>query len=45
MTISKELFLAVLAMDSYHRGYDAGLAGGADGNSERRVRLSAPFTR
>jgi hypothetical protein len=25
MTISKELFLAVLAMDSYNRGYDAGI--------------------
>lgn len=27
MTISKDLFLAILSMDSYHRGYQAGIAG------------------
>lgn len=25
MSISRELFLSILAMDSYNRGYDAGL--------------------
>ena len=24
MTVSKELFLSILVMDSYNRGYDAG---------------------
>lgn len=28
MTISKELFLAILSMDSYNRGYGAGLSDG-----------------
>ncbi len=28
MTISKELFLSILAMDSYNRGYGAGIADG-----------------
>ncbi|MEX3012041.1 hypothetical protein [Hoeflea sp. TYP-13] len=28
MTISKELFLAILSMDSYNRGYNAGLGDG-----------------
>ena len=27
MTISKDLFLAVLSMDTYNRGYGAGLSG------------------
>jgi hypothetical protein len=27
MTLSNDLFLAILAMDSYNRGYDAGLSG------------------
>ena len=27
MTISPELFTAILSMDSYNRGYDAGIAG------------------
>ena len=27
MSISKDLFLAILAMDSYNRGYDAGVYG------------------
>ena len=25
MTVSKDLMLAILAMDSYNRGYDAGI--------------------
>ena len=28
MTISKDLFLSILAMDSYNQGYDAGVAHG-----------------
>jgi len=36
MTISKDLFLAILSMDAYNRGYGAGLTDGenvdADGN-------------
>ena len=28
MTISKELFLAILSMDSYNRGYGAGISNG-----------------
>jgi hypothetical protein len=31
MTISKDLMLAILAMDSYNRGYDAGLSNGTSG--------------
>jgi hypothetical protein len=31
MPISSELFLAILAMDSYNRGYNAGLGGPVDG--------------
>ena len=31
MTISKDLFLAILSMDSYNRGYGAGLGGALDG--------------
>lgn len=27
MTISKDLFLAILAMDSYNRGYNEGISG------------------
>ena len=27
MTISDDLFLSILAMDSYNRGYDPGIAG------------------
>lgn len=30
MTISNELFLAILAMDSYNRGYGAGLGDGVN---------------
>jgi hypothetical protein len=30
MTISKELFLAILSLDSYNRGYDQGVPGIAD---------------
>lgn len=28
MTISKDLFLAILSMDAYNRGYGAGLSDG-----------------
>lgn len=28
MTISKELYLAILSMDAYNRGYDAGISDG-----------------
>ena len=31
-TISKDLFLAILAMDVYNRGYDANLANGKTGD-------------
>lgn len=34
MAISRDLFLAILAMDSYNRGYDAGLADGGDGDPD-----------
>jgi hypothetical protein len=30
MAISRELFSAILAMDSYNRGYDAGISGLSD---------------
>ena len=34
MTVSKELLYAILAMDSYNRGYDEGITGlGAIGSS------------
>ena len=33
MTISKELFLAILSMDAYNRGYDAGIDGLGDAGS------------
>jgi Enoyl-(Acyl carrier protein) reductase len=33
MSISKELFLSILAMDSYNRGYGAGIAGLGGGGS------------
>ena len=32
MAISKDLFLSILAMDSYNRGYNAGIAGLNDSN-------------
>ena len=31
MTISKDLFLAILSMDSYNRGYGAGIGAAPDG--------------
>ena len=34
MTISKDLFLAILSMDSYNRGYDVGIQGLGGLNSE-----------
>ena len=33
MTISKDLFLAILSMDAYNRGYGTGLAGLNTGNA------------
>lgn len=34
MTISKDLFLSILAMDAYNRGYDAGIADGGEGDPD-----------
>ena len=34
MTISKDLFLAILSMDSYNRGYEAGIADGGNGDPD-----------
>ena len=34
MGISKELFLAILSMDAYNRGYDAGLNDGGQGDPD-----------
>ena len=34
MTISKDLFLAILAMDSYNRGYGAGIADGDQNDTD-----------
>ncbi len=34
MAISKELFLAILSMDAYNRGYGAGIADGGAGDSD-----------
>ena len=33
MTVSNELMLAILAMDSYNRGYGAGIGDGLAGSS------------
>jgi hypothetical protein len=33
MTVSRDLFLAILAMDAYNRGYDAGIATGESGSA------------
>ena len=44
MTISRDLFLAILAMDSYNRGYSAGIDGlpesGQLGNASLITRAS-----
>jgi len=44
MTISPELFMAILSMDSYNRGYDAGISGlsesGGLGNATITTTLS-----
>jgi hypothetical protein len=34
MAISKDLFLAILAMDSYNRGYNSGLTDGGEGDPD-----------
>ncbi|WP_299866294.1 hypothetical protein [uncultured Hoeflea sp.] len=34
MSLSPDLFLAILAMDSYNRGYDSGIGDGPDGLGE-----------
>jgi len=36
MTFSKDLFLAILSMDSYDRGYEAGVADGVNVNGDGR---------
>lgn len=38
MTISSELFLAILAMDSYNRGYGAGIDFGRNSNDDSQRR-------
>ncbi|MBH1974060.1 MAG: hypothetical protein I8H94_03185 [Rhodobacteraceae bacterium] len=34
MTISKDLYLAILSMDSYNRGYGAGIADGGENDPD-----------
>lgn len=34
MTISKELYLAILSMDAYNRGYGAGIADGGKADTD-----------
>ncbi len=34
MTISKDLYLAILSMDAYNRGYGSGIADGGAGNTD-----------
>jgi hypothetical protein len=34
MTISSELFMAILSMDSYNRGYNSGIEDGGVSNSD-----------
>lgn len=35
MTVSDDLFLAILSMDSYNRGYDGGIGGISDTTGTR----------
>ena len=41
MTISKELFLSILAMDSYNRGYNAGIADEGQGDADGLGRVGS----
>lgn len=41
MAISKDLFLSILAMDSYNRGYDAGISNGGDEDSDGLGRIGS----
>lgn len=40
-TISPDLFIAILAMDSYNRGYDAGIGGLTTNHDERHGEQSS----
>lgn len=43
MTVSKDLFLSILAMDAYNRGYNSGIGSGADGlGSAIAINLATP---
>ena len=37
MSISPDLFMAILAMDSYNRGYNFGISGLGDAGAEARA--------
>ncbi len=42
MAILKDLFLAILAMDSYHGGYESGINDGGEGDTDG-LGLSGPI--
>ena len=42
--MDRDLFLAILAMDSYHRGYDVGISGLAETGQLGNATLLAPTT-
>ncbi len=44
MTIARDLFLAILALDSYNRGYNAGVAGLSDAGSLGTATLTTDST-
>ena len=48
MTMSRDLFLSILAMDAYNRGYDAGIDGlgesGSIGNATLKPRAALGIT-